>query len=351
MIRTLRNERGIALFLVLWILMLLSVIVGEFCHAMRTEVNITRNFKEEAQSYYIARAGVTIGINELLRHLARPAAVVSVKGREEDAPEDPWRINQAMPDFAYGGGFFRVRLEDEGGKVNINRAGPGLLRAMLDGFDLSDAERDVIVDSILDWRDADDFHRMNGAESEYYEALPDPYRAKNGDFSSPEELMRVRGVTAEIFYGGLEEMITVHPGNPRLPLAAAAGASRGGSHAVPFSYDRINVNAAPVLLLASLPGMTRELAEAVITAREIEPFRSYGDLVSVLGSEAYGAVSPYLAIQRSPVYAVTAVGYPSAESDSTGGGLRRGVRAVVEIGPRPDRKYRILQWLDNVGTF
>lgn len=62
------NDRGIALFLVLWVLALLMVIVGEFCHAMRTEVNVTRNFKEETEAYYIALAGINHAVVELLRN-------------------------------------------------------------------------------------------------------------------------------------------------------------------------------------------------------------------------------------------------------------------------------------------
>ena len=57
-----RNEKGIALFLVLWVLTLLSVIAGEFCFAMRTEVNMTRNFKGQTEAYYIALAGMNRAI-------------------------------------------------------------------------------------------------------------------------------------------------------------------------------------------------------------------------------------------------------------------------------------------------
>ena len=59
------DERGIALFMVLWVLALLTVIVSEFCVAMRTEVNMTRNFKEETQAFYIAGAGLNIAINRI----------------------------------------------------------------------------------------------------------------------------------------------------------------------------------------------------------------------------------------------------------------------------------------------
>jgi general secretion pathway protein K len=60
---------------------------------------------------------------------------------------------------------------------------------------------DTVVDSIIDWSDPDDLRRLHGAESEYYLGLRVPYRAKNGWFDSPEEMLLVRGMTAALFYG------------------------------------------------------------------------------------------------------------------------------------------------------
>jgi hypothetical protein len=66
---------------------------------------------------------------------------------------------------------------------------------------------DIIIDSILDWRDANDEHLINGAESDWYEehykeqGFDHPYKAKNGPFDTVEELLMVRGITKEILYG------------------------------------------------------------------------------------------------------------------------------------------------------
>ena len=62
------REKGMALVSVLWILMLLTAIVGEFAYSMRTEVNITRNFKEATQAHYIAHAGVMRAVVEMIRN-------------------------------------------------------------------------------------------------------------------------------------------------------------------------------------------------------------------------------------------------------------------------------------------
>ena len=54
------NEKGIALILVLWIMVLLIALGTEFALSMKTEVNTTRNFKEDAEAYYLAKAGMSL---------------------------------------------------------------------------------------------------------------------------------------------------------------------------------------------------------------------------------------------------------------------------------------------------
>ena len=206
--QVIKSQSGIVLFLVLWVLMLLSVIAGEFCRTMRTEVNVTRNFKEGTQAYYIAVAGLNRAIAEIIRNDVVPVKAESAESEEEEAIK--WRINTDIPAVPFGQGQFEVKIENESGKININKAQRGLLKMMLDGFDLEESDKDVIVDSILDWRDKDDLHRLNGAEGDYYLSLPEPYKCKNGDFDLVEELLLVKGVTPEIFYGGLRDMTTVY---------------------------------------------------------------------------------------------------------------------------------------------
>jgi hypothetical protein len=71
----------------------------------------------------------------------------------------------------------------------------------------------MIVDSILDWRDADELHRLNRAESDYCLALPSP-TAQERRLRQRGRVLQVRGMTREILYGrpespGLAEYLTV----------------------------------------------------------------------------------------------------------------------------------------------
>ncbi len=327
--------------MVLWVLTLLSVIVGEFCFAMRTEVNMTRNFKGQTASYYIALAGVNRAIGELIRNEMMPpkANPAKIFGKEE-APEDEeegerWRINTDIPPVSYGEGQYEVRLGNESGKININGANEALLKIMLNGFDLEEQQKSIIVDSIMDWRDKNNLHRLNGAEDDYYKSLPEPYECKNGDFDSVEELLMVRGVTSEIFYGGLRDTVTVF----KKPTQRTRVGQ--GYKVVSSDLNKININAAPKKVLLSLPSMTEDLAQGIINYRKELDFRVLTEIASLVGGDVYNLISPYITLETSPYFSIISTG---KIADSK---IQQGVEALVEINKKLKKGYRIIEWRDS----
>ncbi len=334
--RIVKSERGIALFLVLWVMALLTVIAGEFCYAVRTEANITRNFKEETETHYIAVSGLYSTIKELVvnEFVPRP---VKASGSEEEPEDVRWRVNADIPPVSFGDGQFKVEKENESGKVNLNRAGENLLKMMLNNFQIEAADRDIIVDSILDWRDKDNLHRLNGAEDDYYLSLPQPYKCRNGDFTSIDELLLVRGVTPQIFYGGLKDMVSVYQDKETVTAS-------GGSNPIlaESDFNRININAASPRMLRSLPRMTEDAVQAIMKYREKNDFRSLTDLYLVVGPEIYGGISSYITLRLSPYYTIKSTGMIE------GSRTRQGVQAVVKIDRNLKKGYEIIQWIDGV---
>ncbi|MFZ7111144.1 MAG: general secretion pathway protein GspK [Desulfatiglandales bacterium] len=330
------HNRGFALVLVLWILALLSVLVGEFTRTMRTEIHITGNLKEETQGYYFARAGVELAVQGLLHKDPVFPLRLEKDALLSEEEKYAWHIGSEIPPIGFKGGRIDIKIENESGKININTAGQSLLQLMLNPFDLGDEEKNIIVDSIQDWRDADDLHRLYGAENDYYQSLPVPYSAKNGDFDSVEELLRVRGVTPEIFYGGLQEMVTIYPRKESEALQA------GGRRPASTAASRININAASPRLLRALPLMTDDLVAAILEYRAEKPFQSIAQAVPVVGAEVFQVITPYLSTDLVPQYTVSAVG------SIPEGSARRGVQAVIELDPTLKNKYRTLEWLDHI---
>src|SRR3989304_7767957 len=84
----LRNSRGVALIMVLWIITILTVVVLEFSFAMRTEVNITKNYKEELQLYAMAQGGVQRAIAELIYKHDPQVQQIRKTMTAEEIPQD-----------------------------------------------------------------------------------------------------------------------------------------------------------------------------------------------------------------------------------------------------------------------
>lgn len=333
---------------------------------MRTEVNIARNFKEQTEAYYIAVGGLNKAIFEMVRNEFIPEKISSAAdesgnnpipgnpfSRIEDRPkateeeesntdEPRWRINCPIPPVPLGQGQFEVIIGNESGKVDLNKAGEILLKTMLENMDIEQKEKDIIVDSILDWRDDNDLHRLNGAENDYYNSLPEPYDCKDGDFDGIEELLLVRGVTREIF-GRLKAMVTVS--KPK----GTSSKVRGRTKVIPGRFSRaaaemnkININAASRDMLLSLPSMTEDLVQAILDYRQDADFKSLTDISALLGTDVYNALSPFLTLDLSPFYTITSVG---TMNDSK---IRSGLEVMIEVGKGFQSGYRIVSWRDRM---
>lgn len=247
-----RSERGVVLLLVLWVFMTLGVLALDFSSEMRDDATATMNLADQTRAYYAAVAGMNRALfeNTLQRKKnptgATPQPNVDPSKDEEDLDGDgqpdttdfkvdgDWHPAADKPNAWFEGMRYAVRLTGEDGRIPLNvdlaedmtlftdilrHVATNLVRGgnQTTGVDKeTEADIETIVDSILDWRDCDDEQRVNGAESKYYGSLPRAYSAKNGFFDSPEELMRVKGITPEIFYGhdglpGLADIFTPYP--------------------------------------------------------------------------------------------------------------------------------------------
>jgi type II secretory pathway component PulK len=84
------------------------------------------------------------------------------------------------------------------------------------------------ADAILDWIDADDQQRDQGAESEYYMELDTPRQPRNGVPPTLEELLLVRGVTRERLLGiDLNGNFAIDPYEQQLASEQADATSAG----------------------------------------------------------------------------------------------------------------------------
>ncbi|MBL7020507.1 MAG: general secretion pathway protein GspK [Nitrospinaceae bacterium] len=211
------NQSGIALMIVLWVLVLLMALATEFAFSMKMEVNTTRNYKEDTESYYLAKAGLNLALAELFKNASfhsihdeygwiagNPAPTASTENPPEEGAQEFDIVNRT--DIELENGTITYTIRDENGKISINSASKVILNQLLAYSGVKEKiDQDTISDSILDWIDTDKNHRLNGAEDDYYRTQRPPYYAKNGKFETLSELLKVRGVTEEILYGSQDE--------------------------------------------------------------------------------------------------------------------------------------------------
>ena len=280
-------QDGVALLMVLWVLTILMVIVFSFSFMTRTETQSTVSFKEGIERKFLAEAGIERGILELFYRMMNKNQELVLEGREV------WNIDGTPYSAQLGDGNYTVKVTDESGKLDINTVSDILLKNLLMNFGIEEQDADIIVDSILDWRDPDDLHRLNGAEDDYYLSLPNPYEAKDDKFDTLEELLLVRGITPEILYGneekkGIINFLTVH------------------AHS-----NRVNINAAPKEVLMAIPGMSSEFADSIIDIRSTKEIMSMQEL-GITG-ENYAIVMPYVTTTGSNAYTIESVGSQEKE--------------------------------------
>jgi type II secretory pathway component PulK len=208
------RQRGAALLLVLFIFMVLGVIALDFSKYMRDDAMAALNMVEETRGYYAAIGCMNQAIYYKIVAEQHPDLIQELAADAEAPPIVP-ADGTPFP-ISFGEHQCEVRMQDESARIPINGIAPELLKVIVEnlvrsggpaeGLDRREVNAvQTVVDSILDWtdrRDGDTPRSPYGAESAYYLGLEPPYRAKNARIDSIEELLLVRGVTADLVYGG-----------------------------------------------------------------------------------------------------------------------------------------------------
>ncbi|MFQ5431594.1 MAG: type II secretion system minor pseudopilin GspK, partial [Nitrospinota bacterium] len=264
--RTAVSEQGIALVMVLWLMVLLVVLASQFALSARTGLETVRNLKEDREAYFLAYAGVQMAVREIVAD--SEYHYYGEKGQLRFASTLYDGDYSSRTEIPLGDGLVSYSIKDEGAKLNLNSLATdeSQLRFLLQTLFPEGKEwTDTVADSILDWVDADDDHRANGAETDYYRTREPPYAAKNRTFDTLNELKKVKGITQEIF-DALSRVVTVYP------------------------TSGVNVNTAPVEVLRA-GGMPDEEIATVMKERETKGWYSDGAKSDLFAITATGRFS------------------------------------------------------------
>jgi general secretion pathway protein K len=198
----------VALVSVIWGVALLSVIAVSFLWTGNASRRLARNGFDVAQIEAVAEAAINRAVLGLL----------------EPRPEARWRADGTPYEFSFDGARIEVQIQDELGRIDLNRADGSVLISLLQSAGLDPRSASSLVDKILDWREASPFKRLNGAKERDYRDAGYAYRPRNGAFQSLDELKLVMGMTPELFRR-VEPALTIYSGRPTLDPQVAPRAA------------------------------------------------------------------------------------------------------------------------------
>ena len=178
-----RCQQGMALVLVLWLVVLLSILATGHARNARTEAQLASGHINAAKARALAEGGAHRAILELLM----------------PANEQQWPVDGTVRSFELDGHAVAVAIRNATGLVDLNSASSGVIAALISSAEPDEKSQQRIVDAILDWRDADDLTHLHGAEDDDYRAAGLTWTARDGDFASVDELQYVVGMTRAIF--------------------------------------------------------------------------------------------------------------------------------------------------------
>jgi len=292
-------SRASALILVLWALMLLSAAVLAWAASVQNSIARHAVDNRTFEALAMARSGLAIALH--------PAV-----SRRTPVPDE---------ELAPGMGF-QVRITSEGGKLNLNWLLRGeepmklaMLRQWLERKGLKFQERDTFVDCLLDYVDADDVKRLNGAEDD------GDYHPANRELQTVEELVRVRGTEPLTSQPGWQNDLTV------------------------YSQGPIDLESASAEILSLIPGLGETRIRQFIQYRQgpdgidgtpdDNTFPSMAAIQQYLGLtqaqfQALGGLITY----KDPTLRIVAEGHS--------GNIKRQIVVVVRKGATP--KPEILSW-------
>lgn len=325
------RSRGSILIILLWMLMAMSILCISFAKAVRVEANAAANSRQLTNAYYLAQAGISESIYKLIVYRLE-GGLAQPDQRSDVEPKD---VELGKVQLHTDIGDVDVEINDEDGKINVNRATKEVLLSLLLNLGAGEEKADIISDSILDWVDFDDDYHANGAESDYYMSLDTPYPAKNSRFDTVEELLLVRGVDSKLFYGrsakdesgktafvsGLNRCLTVY------------GTSGG-----------VNVNSAPYPVLLAI-GLPPEVARAIIQERGKRPFLDNQDFSTRVPDAPGMEMLKAPIITRPPVQSAYFSLVSTAKMKNSK--LKKTIFAVVRINARYPLRHSIVYWNEN----
>lgn len=287
-----RDRRGVALMLVLWLIIVLGGVAVGVVAVARSQADVARAARARTVGRYAAESGIVstmATLRDAYETGADPERTVSVfaRLRERLATADVQQL---------GVGRYQVAIEDLSGRIDLNTADYMTLLRFFEGFFGRERATELVA-GLIDWRDEDEVPTPGGGEAEAYAEVGSPFRPPNRPLQRLDEITRIRGFTDSIA-DVIAPHVTVH------------------------GLGLVNANTASEEVLAAVPGIGPETAARLVAQRGRSGYRSLAEVRQAISSEP-SAVPPLSLIPARIL--IIARGWED------GSALTHEIQAVVEL--------------------
>jgi DNA uptake protein ComE-like DNA-binding protein len=259
---------------------------------------VVKNYGDRIQAHYLALAGIEKAKALLYRDAHdRSRTQKNHTGNFYDDASQFHEVSfgrgvfsvlrRARPDE--GGGII-FGVSDEESRLNLNTATADEMAK------LQNMTPDVAA-AIVNWRGGD--NTTMAAESQYYAGLQPPYQPRLGAYQTVRELLMVRGVTPDLFFGrdihqngllsaGGENDLTGSVDSDDWGWAGILTVDSTEQNLNAAGEDRVNLQTADENSLTAVRGITSQIARAIVAYRGQHQFQSIADLLDVTPPQNQG---------------------------------------------------------------
>ncbi len=287
------NQQGSVIVVTLWTIILMTILITVIAGQIRLSSQAAFYHKEELTDW----SNVVSAINQaemelMLERMPRPPE--SIDDLNEINRNPLFRFNGQELEMSYPPmEGVTVRIYDHAGKINIREIGRPRMRALLEKKlgEEADEQIDELIAAWGDWVDLNSNAGINGAETDYYEALDNPFIPRNGKLETVEEILHIKGFDEIFFDVELDAAFTLYTDD-----------------------ELVNLNLATVEAMQLLPGLDDELIGEILAYRQFNEFRGNGDVAQIVPAENMAELRPWLNSSRTSNF-YTIVAYKKLVSE------------------------------------
>jgi general secretion pathway protein K len=318
-----RSRNGSALLMVLWLTAALAAVGLAVANNVRGETERTETNVDDARSYFVARGA----IERAALHIQWGAQY-----RDEQGHSLYFVNGSPSMELTFPSAEVHVDIIPETSKLSLNRSRPEDILRLLLALGTPEDRATEITAAIVDWRtQLDPLHPS--AFDPFYLSQSPSFAARHASFLENEELLQVKGMTADLYYGssldkaqaGLRDCLSVYG-----------------------SANAVDINTAQRATLQAV-GLAPEDAATIIRSRTLRPlldYREFGEIVQSLGP-----AGSRLRIGGQTMFTLRATAR-LRQPDGKLSDLRRTVAALVKFNPPANPAGRtgfdVVRWFDRI---